>query len=154
MAPETITWIWIIAGTILLLSELIVPGLVVVFFGTGAILAGILRWAGIISGIFESFFTWLIISLVLVLVFRRFALKLFPSDSNYQLTEEDVEAIGKTVTVTKTIHEDSTDGRISYGGTTWPAISNGGIIKKGKKARLLYRDNISWVVEPDDDTGG
>ena len=43
-------------------------------------------------------------------------------------------------------------GRIRYQGTSWPAISLQGDIPAGRKARLLARDNLAWVVEPVEDT--
>ena len=39
MTPETITWIWIIAGIVVMILELLFPGLIIVFFGAGAVAA-------------------------------------------------------------------------------------------------------------------
>ena len=66
----------------------------------------------------------------------------------YQNIEEDTDAYGKVVKVVKTIYENNTHGRICFQGTTWPAVSEKGTISKGKKAKLIYSENINWVVEP------
>ncbi|MDA3821474.1 MAG: NfeD family protein, partial [Bacteroidales bacterium] len=72
----------------------------------------------------------------------------FPSDSNYQMVEEDVDAIGSVVEVISTVYQDNNSGRIMFNGTSWQAVSNKGIIEAGTKAKLVHRDNISWVVVP------
>ncbi|MCP4135344.1 MAG: NfeD family protein [bacterium] len=146
-APENIKWFWIIGGIILMVLELAVPGLIIVFFGAGAVVVGILNWLGLVTGVAESFLAWIVISSVFILLFRKLALKFFPPESSYQLVEEDVDSIGTIVTVVTAIDEKTTEGRIMYNGTSWQAVSNSGTIEAGQKARLLYRDNISWVVE-------
>ena len=140
-------YLWIGAGIVFMLLELIMPGLIVIFLGIGAILIGIFIKIGIINGWLAAFTWWFIISLFLIIILRQLLMKLFPSESIYQLTEEDVEAIGKVVEVVETVTESEPTGRIKYAGTTWPAISKSGTIPKGSQARLLYRDNIAWVVE-------
>jgi membrane protein implicated in regulation of membrane protease activity len=147
MTTQQIAFVFIIAGVVLMILELMIPGLVTIFFGISAVMIGLLYWLGFFYNIAYAIFLWFILSLVLILAFRKIALKFFPSDSKYQLVEDDVDAIGAIVDVLQTIDEKSSNGRISYNGTSWPATSNGGVIEKGKKAKLLYRDNISWIVE-------
>ncbi len=148
MNAETITWVFLIGGGVLMALELAVPGLIVVFFGAAAVITGLLSLSGIVTDITTLLVIWVVLSLALVLLLRRFAIRLFPSESSYRLVEDDVDAIGRIVDVVATVSESGTEGRISYNGTTWPVISSGGQIRKGRKARILYRDNISWVVEP------
>ena len=145
------SWIFIIGGAILMVLEIVLPGLIAVFLGAAAVIVGFLALAGMITGIGNMLLAWVILSFALVLIFRRLALKLFPSDRRYQFVEDDVSAIGQTVEVIKTVDDRSTDGRISYNGTSWPAMSSRGTIEAGDRARIVYRDNISWVVEPVDD---
>lgn len=148
MSVETITWIFIIAGAALMLIETIVPEMFIVFIGAAGLVVGLLRLAGLLHPLVHSIVVWIALSLVFVLAFRRMALRLFPSEKRYQLVEDEVDAIGTVVKVLATVDEKSHKGRISYAGTSWQAISNQGTIGKGKKARLVCRENISWVVEP------
>jgi inner membrane protein len=148
MPPEMLTWIWLISGIVLLVSELFIPGLITGFFGIGAILIAVLRWLGIISGLTQSLVAWLGISFVLLVTLRQIALKWFPSQRSFELTDEDVTAAGTVVDVVQEIHPSRSDGRIRFGGTTWPAVSKEGVLLTGTKAKLLYRDNLVWVVEP------
>jgi membrane protein implicated in regulation of membrane protease activity len=144
---ETITWIWLIAGILLIATELFLPGLVVCFLGAAAIIVAILRWFGLIPGLMESFTVWFVTSIVLLLGLRHFLLKWIPSESSYDLTDEDVIAVGSIVDVVETVSDSGKQGRIRFAGTTWPAITRQGTLLAGQKARLLYRDNLVWVVE-------
>jgi membrane protein implicated in regulation of membrane protease activity len=148
MSPETITWVWFIAGIALIAAELFMPGLVVSFLGLAAMIIAGLRWLGLFQGIIESFTAWFVISIILLITVRQLALKWLPSERTFQMTDEDVEAIGTVVDVVNSISTTGTDGRIRFGGTTWPAVSKEGIIPAGAKAKLIYRDNVMWVVEP------
>lgn len=40
---------WIVAGVVLLVLELVVPGAVLVFLGAGALLVALLIWLGLIQ---------------------------------------------------------------------------------------------------------
>lgn len=140
--------IWLIGGAVLAALELVAPGMVIIFFGLAAILIGLLIMAGVSMSIPASILLWFILSLALVLIFRNLALKIFPSDSSYGLVEDDVDAIGAVVPVITDVADDHSNGRIEYGGTSWQARTRVGQIAAGEKARLLYRDNIQWIVEP------
>lgn len=144
---DTITLIWLIGGASLMVLELLIPGLIVVFFGISAVIVGLLNYLGIVTDLEYSLVIWFTLSLISVLFFRKIALRFFPSESTYQLVEEDVDVIGSIVTVITDVSEDTSEGRIEFQGTSWPAVSNSGTIKAGDKAKILYRDNISWVVE-------
>jgi membrane protein implicated in regulation of membrane protease activity len=48
MKPEIV---WLIIGVILVIMEFAVPGVILVFFGVGAILTAILAWTGILNSV-------------------------------------------------------------------------------------------------------
>jgi len=144
---ETITWIWLIAGFVLIATELFIPGLVVCFLGLAAILVAVLRWLGLFPGLMESFTVWFIASIVLLVGLRHFLLRWIPSESTYTSADEDLDAVGAIVEIVQEVSA-STPGRIRYAGTTWPATTRHGTLVPGQKARLLYRDNLVWVIEP------
>ncbi len=143
---ETITWIWFGGGVLLLAIELFFPHLIVCFLGGAAIVVAALRWLGLIPGFVESFAVWLVTSVVLLVGLRHFLVKWLPSESSVGITDEDVDAVGTIVEVVETVSE-ADQGRIRFGGTTWPAVSSSGTLLPGQKAKLLYRNNLVWVVE-------
>src|SRR5918996_6223761 len=144
---DTVTWIWLVAGILLIATELFLPGLVVCFLGLAAIIVAGLRWLGLFPGVMESFTVWFFTSIVLLLGLRHFVLRWIPSESTYSYTDEDVMALGSIVEVVQTVSDSNQQGRIRFAGTTWPATSREGTLLPGQKAKLLYRDNLVWVVE-------
>ena len=80
MDIDTITWLWLICGLVLMVSEIFVPGLVVVFLGLSAILVAAGRWLGFIDGLMNSFTFWFVFSLMSVLGIRGLINKLLPGN--------------------------------------------------------------------------
>ena len=152
MASETITWIWLAVGALLMLSEFLLPGLVAVFLGAGAVLVALGRWLNFLEGAMSSFTAWFILSLALIILLRQFLARFIPAEIIVQSTEEDLDAQGTLVAVLELVVSENTDGRIRHRGSSWPATCLEGSIPAGKKARLLYRDNLVWVVEPEMDS--
>ena len=152
MDPDTITWIWFGAGVIFLLAEFVLPGLVVLFLGLGAMLVALGRWLHLLEGVISSFTAWFIISLVLVIFLRQLLARFVPAETSYQSPEENLNAQGTVVEVLDAVDDQHSDGRIRFQGSSWPATCLEGRIASGNKARLLYRDNVVWVVEPADDS--
>lgn len=89
--------IWIVAGIVLIILELIVPGTVLVFLGAGALLVALLIWLGLVQAWVTSLTTWFIASLVLLLVLRSFFQRYLTGDEEKQSVEEDAEAYGEVV---------------------------------------------------------
>ncbi|MDH5681484.1 MAG: NfeD family protein [Spirochaetota bacterium] len=152
MEPGTIPWLWLGLGILLIILEFIVPGLVIIFIGLGAIIVALAQWIGMpADNWLLSISVWLLSSLTLVLSTRKFIKKYFPAETSYQALQEDTDAYGMVVDVVETVYEDNNNGRIRFQGTSWPAISEEGVIEKGKKARLLSRNNLAWIVEQYED---
>ena len=156
MSADAITWIWFALGVALMFLELFVPGLVVCFLGLGAVVVACFRWLGLFLPVGQSILAWFITSIVFLLGLRHLLLRYIPSERSYSFTDEDVEAAGSIVDVTREVGSGDSTGRIHYAGTTWPAIAQQGQIPVGQKARLLYRENLIWHVEPvsDSSSGG
>jgi len=148
MDPNTINWLWILIGVVLIFAELLIPGAVVIFLGLSAVIVGLLRFMGLIPGLPESIGVWLILSMVLMLALRHLAKRYFPSDTSYKSTDEDGEAFGAIVEVIKNVGDSHNNGRIRFRGTSWSAKSMEGEIEAGTKARIITRDNLAYVIEP------
>lgn len=146
--PDTVTWIWFGAGALLIMTEFLIPGLVVMFLGLGAMLVALGRWLHLLEGEMASFTAWFIISLVLIISLRQLLARFVPAEISYQSPDEDLNAQGTVVEVLKAVDGGHNDGRIRFQGSSWPATCLEGSIASGNKARLLYRDNLVWVVEP------
>lgn len=138
---------WIVAGAVLIVLELIVPGMVLVFLGAGALLVALLVWLGLVQTWVASITTWFIASLVLLLVLRGFFQRFISGDAETQSTDENFDTYGKVVDVVEAIGPDK-EGRIRYRGTTWQAACYDNTLEAGTKAQIVCRENLIWIVEP------
>ena len=151
MSPDTMTWLWLLGGIILVASELFLPGLVAVFLGLGAMLVALLRWLGLVDSLAYSFTAWFVSSLALLVVLRSTLQRLFPSETSFTPLEEDTDLFGAVAEVVETVSPSHADGRISFQGPTWPATSDAAELLPGAKVTILYRENLGWRVQPSDD---
>ena len=132
---------------VLIVLELIVPGMVLVFLGAGALLVALLVWLGLVQTWVASITTWFIASLVLLLVLRGFLQRFISGDAETQSTDEEFDIYGKVVDVVEAIGPDK-EGRIRYRGTTWQAACYDNTLEAGTKAQIVCRENLIWIVEP------
>ena len=143
---ESLVMGWLITGAILVLLELVIPGAVLGFVGGAAMLTGALIYFGHVTGFVNIMLTFFVSSIFFVLVLRTALLKLFPSDSVVENTDELKDAIGRIVEVTETITPYKR-GRIKYSEANWEAQSESEI-EAGERAVIENRDGICWIVKP------
>lgn len=151
MDPETLTTIFFIGGLALMIIETLVPGGVSFFLGVSGLFVGALRWLGILEDPVTSLITWLFTSVALILAMRPLLMKYWGGESSYKLANEDVEAMDKVVEVIEPVNADDNSGRIRFQGISWQAKTLEGEIPAGSKAKIRYRDNVTWIVEPADE---
>lgn len=138
---------WIIAGGVLLLVELVVPGMVLGFLGASALLVAVLVWQGWTDTWVASLTAWFVISLVLLVALRGLFQRLVGGEVDRQSMDEESDDYGEIVDVVETITPEK-QGRIRYRGSTWQASCPDQTIIAGGTAMIAYRDNLVWVVEP------
>lgn len=148
MTADIFTWMWLAGGLLLIGLEIAWPHFFASFFGLGALIVAVLRWIGLVDSLVASFAVWIVASTVLVVTMRQLAMRLVSSESTYELTDEDLDAVGQVVEVVSTVSPREDTGRVRYRGSTWPAVSVSGTILPGQQAKLLFRDNLVWRVEP------
>jgi membrane protein implicated in regulation of membrane protease activity len=147
--PTLVTWLFFVGGLVLMLLETLVPGGVSFFLGIGGLTVAALRAVGILVDPLTALVAWVFVSTGLTLALRPVAMRYFGGDTSVGITNEDAEAIGNVVTVVEPVGEDEA-GRIRFRGATWDARSIEGRLPEGAHAQLLYRDNLTWIVEPTD----
>jgi len=149
MDAELLTWAFFLGGVLLMILETVLPGGVAFFLGVGGLLTGGLRLLGLVSDPVVSVLVWMFVSTGLTIALRPLAVRYLGGDFSLAMTDEDAEAMGQTVTVVEPVDEES-KGRIRFRGATWDARTTEGRLPKGAEARILYRDNLTWIVEPTD----
>lgn len=149
--PTLLTWAFVVGGVLLMLIEAVVPGGIAFFLGIGGVVVGGLRALGLLADPLSSVVTWVFLSTGLTIALRPLMLRFVQGDVSLAMTDEDAEAMGETVTVLEPIGPES-PGRIRFRGASWDARTLQGRLPEGADAQLLYRDNLTWVVEPADHT--
>ena len=147
--PTLLTWAFVVGGAFLMLIEAVVPGGIAFFLGIGGVAVGGLRALGLLVDPLSSIVTWVFLSTGLTIALRPLMLRFVQGDVSLAMTDEDAEAMGETVTVLESVGPES-PGRIRFRGAAWDARTLEGQLPEGAEAQLLYRDNLTWVVESAD----
>jgi membrane protein implicated in regulation of membrane protease activity len=137
--------IWFLIGLALLLAELVMPGLIVIFFGVGAWVAGLAFLVFDLS--FNSqLVVFMVTSLLSLLLFRK-SLQQRWWEKRHPVNELTDEFMGRTCQVTVPILPGPGGGKVNFKGTTWKALSNVEI-PAGQTVRIIGKDSIILLVEP------
>jgi membrane protein implicated in regulation of membrane protease activity len=132
-----------------MLLETVVPGGIAFFLGVGGLLVGGIRSLGLLLDPVTAVIFWVFASAGLTIALRPFLLRFVQGDTSLGVTDEDAEAMGQTVRVVEPVGPED-PGRIRFRGASWDARTLEGELPKGADAKILYRDNLTWVVEPTD----
>jgi len=101
--------LWFLVGLVLLLSELALPGFVIVFFGVGAWVTAVLVGFGLLSGFNGQLLVFLITSILALALFRNKGRKYFEGRVsriwNPTASMEDLQ--GEPMLLSKTEHRRS-----------------------------------------------
>ncbi|OPX29584.1 MAG: hypothetical protein B1H09_06165 [Gemmatimonadaceae bacterium 4484_173] len=141
LTPELI---WFSCGVVLIFLEFVVPGVILVFFGAGAVLTSILVWMGILPGATGQLVVFAVSSLALLFGLRKYASRFFRGDSTEQ---QDDEYTGKIARVVKDIVPGTSEGKVFFEGTYWRADSSVRILS-GSSVLIKGKSNITLFVEP------
>lgn len=139
---------WLFFGLALAFGEIILPGLVSVFLGLGALtVAGAIHYYGV-ENYLTQIIIWFISSTFYIFTLRLLVMKYYPTDTQKQDINEDNIFVGQVIPVIQEDIPAGEVGRISYGGTTWNVKSmDDEDIHIGDSVKILRRDNITWLVE-------
>lgn len=146
------TTIWFIVGVILLLSEFLIPGFTIFFFGIGALLTSLLMF--LIPSLHNVF--WLQITIFLFSSITLFITlrKYFRNTLKGDLYKERVDYLGEECKVLEVVSEDK-PGRILFRGTSWSALSTHGKIYKNQKVVIIGKkpsDPMVFIVKREEKT--
>ncbi len=139
-------WLWIYAGAILMLLELVSPGFVIFFFGLSAATVGLCRFA--LGDLFTT--TWQLAAFsafsILYLIFlRRWMTNLFSGKSERTAVDFDNESVGRLGTVTEEIKPPLT-GRVMIGDAEWTAAADVPLAV-GTNIKVVSQTNLTMKVE-------
>lgn len=137
--------IWFIAGIILILLEFGAPGVVLCFFGAGAILTAITTWLGLTDSIASQTIVFTLASVGLLLGLRRWVKGWFVGDSNSASDDVEDEFTGREAITMSDFEKGS--GLVELKGARWNARSEANL-KKGDTVIITRREDLTLHVIP------
>lgn len=141
----SIAMMWIVAGIVLILSELLLTSVVAVFLGVGAIVTGLLVHWQIIDQSATQFAVFGVVSLVLLFTARGQIKRWFSgySDADHEGKPNFQRDIGARVTVSHDFNHGA--GRVTLNGVQWDAFS-ADELKAGDTAWVIANEGIQLTV--------
>jgi len=133
--------IWLLVGISLICAEFVVPGLVIIFFGVGALIVGFLM----IFVVDISFFIQTIIFIAASISTMSLLRKYFVNRDIVDLTEEFVGKVASVeISVSKEIY-----GIVKFKGAIWKAETlSDKPMDQGELVEIVGKDSITLRVRP------
>ena len=140
---------WFLLGLVLMLSELALPGFVIIFFGIGAWITAFCIWLGVADEFNTQLVIFLASSVLSLVLFRKQGKKYF--QGKVSGTMDDVSKLddvkGERAVVVEDIIPKDLAGKVEFHGTNWNAIAEAEI-KKGTTVEILERQDLTLKVKP------
>ena len=142
---DFLPYLWLLAGVLLIGLELLTPGFVVIFFGIGALLTGLLSLLipGLSASLLLQFLIWGGSSLLSLFALRRFFKRTFRG-KEIEDTGQD-EFVGQTAEVIEAVTQKK-PGRVSFQGTTWKAVTYDSDLAAGDSVEIMKKENLTLIV--------
>jgi membrane protein implicated in regulation of membrane protease activity len=135
-------WLWLIGGVLLLVAELLAPGIFLIFIGSAAIATGLFALLfGL--GLPLQLALFALYAFLAVMVGRRFYANADVDSSDPLLNDRSGRLVGKVVTAVDAIDEHG--GRVRVGDSEWSA--RGGPAAPGERVRITGVDGNCLKVE-------
>lgn len=142
--------LWFLAGLVFFALELLLPGLIVFFFGLGAWCAALAVYLLPIT-LSTQLLVFLVASLLALLLLRSTLKKIFLG----RTLEVDAMEHSLSADATGEVIEDilpPASGKIKFGGSFWQATADEPLIK-GTVVRIVEKRNLTVKVAPMDTKG-
>ena len=137
---------WLVAGAVMVLTELALPGVFICFFGLSALLTGCLCWLFPVISFPLQLVIFVFFGAVLLFGCRRWIPRSFKG--NVIASELDVDADDVTGSPAVTVEPIAPDspGKVEFRGTCWTAVADREI-PVGTRVKVKCRKNLVLEVE-------
>ena len=123
IVAELGSWLWWIIGLVLLILEIILPGVFMLWFGIAAIIVGTISLTLGESALWPwqaQLIAFAVLSLVSAVVGRKYWYNTHPDTDQPNLNERGAQMIGKISTLTDPLENGR--GRVKLGDTIWRVV--------------------------------
>jgi membrane protein implicated in regulation of membrane protease activity len=141
-------WHWIVFGLILALGEIVTPGgFFLLFFGTAAIIVGLLDAAGVAQALWVQLALFSILSIGSLVLFRGRLQQRLNLDSQLQPAVDQL--VGEVGTVSGELPPGAI-GKIEVRGASWSARNaSEAVLRPGTRCRVIAVDGLMLDVAPE-----
>jgi inner membrane protein len=139
-------WMWLAAGLVLLILELVTPsGFFVMFFGLGALTVGVLVRLEVAGAAWAQWLLFITVSLAYLLLFRRQLQSRVQGSS-----AAAVDSLVGTVAITQERILPGQVGRVEVRGSAWSARNETPTaIEPGRRCRVVAIDGLMLSIQPE-----
>lgn len=138
--------IWLLVGVALILLEFLAPGVVIVFFGVGAIITALTTWLDLTPGLDSQMLVFGLSSVTLLFGLRRFVTKWFVGKSSNANGPDD-DFIGREARVITSLPGRGEPGKVEIKGANWNARSEVPVAA-GELVIIERREGLTFHVRP------
>lgn len=138
-------WIWLIAGTVLILAEFIIPGFVICFFGGAAFIVGCLMWIFPGLSLVWQLLIFALGGIVLLISCRRFMPGVFRGSEELPELDVDADGVAGELCVCTVQIAPGIPGKVEFRGTLWNAAADE-TIAPGSNCIVISRNNLTLKV--------
>lgn len=136
--------IWFLVGLGLLLLELVLPGLVILFFGTGAWITALVCAITDINLNFQILI-FLVASLLGLGLLRNYLKKRFFGRKEKETEDQLEEFIGRKAMATEDFMDGT--GKVDFKGTRWSARSDAPV-SRNQWVTIESKESLTLIVKP------
>ncbi|HEY9032146.1 MAG TPA: NfeD family protein [Kangiella sp.] len=139
-------WHWLVFGLVLLILEIFAPGAILLWFGVGALVVGVLQL--LMPGVMPPEVQWLVFSLISVaslVLWKRYAKKhkLDQDDDSGSLNQRSKSLIGREFNLSNAIVNGV--GKVRVGDSYWRV--EGPDLPEGNKVKVVGFEGATLKVE-------
>lgn len=141
-------YIWFIAALVFFILEIVTPGFVLMWFGVGALVSGLLELAGVHNATVQVV-VFVLVSILLVTLSRTIFKNFFMRASPGSGLKTNMDAlVGKVGVVTERIDNELSNGRVLVEGQDWLArAADNAPIDPGARVRITRFEGARLTVE-------
>lgn len=143
---SNICWLWLCAGVIMIIAEFVLPGLVICFFGAGAVIVSLLCAFFPELSLAWQLIIFAVSAVLLIIAVRRIAPGIFKgSAATRNISDIDNDDIVNATAMTVAEITPAVPGKVEFRGTLWDASADESI-SAGTPVIITARKNLMLFV--------
>jgi membrane protein implicated in regulation of membrane protease activity len=141
--------LWFVAGAILMIAELFLPGFIAVFFGFGAVVTGLAIWMGLPTEGGWPFLLFSAVTIVSIAFMRtRFQQWFTGKQAGDSESTPDTDFLGREAIVLEGFGNlEPHRGMVEYRGSRWSARSEGVALAIGDRVVITAQEGLTLTVK-------